>query len=91
MPEPRYPFQPDYAVPPGETLKETLEFVGLTVHDLSVKSGLSELMINGIIDGKVVVTTVIATLLERYTKVPKGMWLNLENNYQKQLSHHGSS
>ena len=24
-----YPFQPDYAFPPGETLRETLEALGL--------------------------------------------------------------
>ena len=41
-------FEPDYAVPPGETLKETIEFLGMTQKELSTRTGLSVQSLNRI-------------------------------------------
>jgi len=39
-----FEFEPDYAVPPGETLKETMESLNITQHDLSHQTGIKELL-----------------------------------------------
>lgn len=82
----RYPFEPDYAVPPGETLNETLDSLRMTQRDLAVRTGMSAKTINEIIKGKAPITADTAVLLERVTGVPAGMWNNLEANYREQLA-----
>ncbi len=51
-----YAFDPDYAVPPGETLKETIEAMGLTERDLALRTGLAAQTIAEIIKGKAPIT-----------------------------------
>ena len=82
----RYAFEPDYAVPPGETLLETIEALGMTQRDLAVRTGMAPKTINQIIKGKAPITPDTAILLERVTGVPTRMWNNLESNYREQLA-----
>ena len=42
-------FSPDYAVPPGETLQETIDALGLSQKELSERTGLADKTINQII------------------------------------------
>lgn len=35
-------FEPDYAVPPGETLQEVMESLGMTLEELSRRTGLTK-------------------------------------------------
>ena len=79
----RYPFEPDYAVPPGETLLETLAALGLTIKDLARTTGLTPKVIEGIIDGRIPITPEKAVLLEQTTGVPANFWSNLDANYRK--------
>lgn len=44
-------FRPDYAILPGETLRESLEALGMTQVDLSRRTGLSTKHVNQIIQG----------------------------------------
>ena len=82
----RYPFEPDYAVAPGETLSETLTSLGMTQRDLALRTGMSTKTINEIVKGKAPITPDTAVLLERVTGVPARMWNNLETNYREQLA-----
>lgn len=82
----RYPFEPDYAVPPGETLSETLDSLGMTQRDLAVRTGMSTKTINEIVKGKAPITPDTSVLFERVTGVPSRMWNNLEANYREQLA-----
>jgi addiction module HigA family antidote len=82
----RYPFTPDYAVPPGETLQETIDTFGMTQRDLALRTGMAPKTINEIIKGKAPITPDTAVLLERVTSVPARMWNNLEVNYREQLA-----
>ena len=84
--ENRYVYEPDYAVAPGETLKETIESLGMTQRDLAIRTGLAPKTINQIIKGKAPITPDTAILLERVTAVPARLWNNLESNYREQLS-----
>lgn len=82
----RYEFQPDYAVPPGATLQETIDSLGMTQRDLAVRTGMAPKTINEIVKGKAPITPDTAVLLDRVTGVPARMWNSLESNYREQLA-----
>ena len=82
----RYNFEPDYAVPPGETLQETIDHFGMTQRDLAVRTGLAPKTVNEIIKGKAPITPETAVMLERVTGIPSRMWNELETNYRAQLA-----
>src|SRR4030043_1031045 len=79
-------FQPNYAVPPGETLRETLEFLGMTQAELADRTGRPKKTINEIMAGKAAITAETALQLERVLGVPASFWNNLERNYQENLA-----
>ena len=82
----RYAYEPDYAVPPGATLQETIDSLGMTQRDLALRTGMAAKTINEIIKGKAPITPDTSVLLERVTGVPARMWNNLETNYREQLA-----
>ena len=79
-------FSPDYAVPPGETLQETIDALGLSQKELSERTGLADKTINQIIKGVAPITAETSLLLERVTGVTAGFWNNLEANYRERLA-----
>jgi HTH-type transcriptional regulator / antitoxin HigA len=79
-------FKPNYAIPPGETLKETLESIGMTQAELSQRTGRPKKTINEIIKGKAAITPDTAIQLERVLGIPGTFWNNLERNYQETLA-----
>lgn len=81
----RYPYEPDYAVPPGVTLRETLDALGMTQADLARRTGLSTKHVNQIIQGVASITPESALLLEKATGVGARFWNRLETNYQEAL------
>ena len=81
----QYGFSPDYAVPPGETLKETVEFKGMTQKELSKRTGLTVQSINRIYNGDQPINYETANKLELVTGVPARFWNNLESKYREQL------
>lgn len=82
----RYIYEPDYAVVPGETLKETIESLNMTQKDLAVRTGLTEQTIIRIFKGEQPITYETANKLELVTGVPARFWNNLESNYREQLA-----
>ena len=79
-------FQPNYAIPPGDTLKETLESLGMKQSELAQRTGRPKKTINEIIKGKVAITPGTAIQLERVLGVPASFWNNLERNYQDTMA-----
>lgn len=79
-------FLPDYAVPPGETLLETLEAIGISQAELAKRTGRPEKTINEIINGKAAITPETALQFERVLGTPAGFWNNLERNYRETLA-----
>ncbi len=82
----RYPYAPDYAVPPGRTLQETIDALGVDQRELALRTGLSPKHINQIIKGVATISQDTAIRLERVTGVPARMWNSLEANYREQLA-----
>ncbi len=79
-------FSPDYAIPPGETVLETMEALGMTQVQLSLRTGLSKKHINQIISGEAPITTQSTLLFEKVFGVPASFWSNLERNYRDALA-----
>lgn len=82
----RYVFEPEYAVPPGRTLQETIDALGMGQRDLATRAGLSPKHVNQIIQGIAPITHETSVRLEQVTGVPARMWNNLEVNYREQLA-----
>jgi HTH-type transcriptional regulator/antitoxin HigA len=79
-------FMPDYAVPPGETLLETIEAIGMSQAELAERTGRPKKTINEIIKGKAAITPETALQFERVLGTPAGFWNNLERNHQETLA-----
>jgi len=84
-----YRFEPDYTVPPGATLKETLDAKGLSQADLSLRTGISEKTISQIINGVAPISFDTAEKLELATGVPASFWNRRELSYREALARAG--
>lgn len=82
----RYPHEPDYAVPPGRTLQDTIAALDMDQRELAVRTGLDKKTINHIIKGSHPLSQQTAIKLERATGVPARLWNNLEMQYQERLA-----
>lgn len=79
-------FTPNYAVPPGDSLVELLETIGLSQADLAERTGRPKKTINEIARGKAAITPETALQLERVLGVPSSYWNALEQNYRAVLA-----
>jgi HTH-type transcriptional regulator / antitoxin HigA len=82
----KYRFAPDFAVPPGTTLEETMEALGMTQRELADRTGLTVQTLNRIFKGEQPITYETANKLELVTGTPAALWNNLEAQYREQLS-----
>jgi len=78
-----YPYRPTWAVPPGATLRETMEAQGLTPDDLARRTGLGLVTVHALLAGDLPVTPDVAQDLERELGVPARPWLRLEDLYRR--------
>ncbi len=81
-----YPYKPDYAVLPGDSLAEVLESFSMTQAGLANRMGRPLKTINEIIKGKAAITAATALQLERVLGAPASFWINLERNYRDALA-----
>lgn len=79
-------YSPDYSVSPGDTLRETLEALGMTQVQLARRTELSQKHINQVVQGLASISPETALALERVTGVPSRFWNTLEANYQSRLA-----
>ena len=69
--------------PPGVTLKEKIQEMGLTVEVFANTCGISADTVTAILQNSASITTDIATALERATKIPVHFWLNRQRIYDE--------
>jgi HTH-type transcriptional regulator/antitoxin HigA len=81
-----YPLdETDFAVPPGETLRELLEERGVSQRDLARRADLSAKHVNKLLQGLVPLSADVAMRLERVTGTPARIWNRLEADYRSDL------
>jgi HTH-type transcriptional regulator/antitoxin HigA len=86
--KPRRAFAPDFAVPPGETVLEVLEAMGLSQIELAERTGRPKKTINEIIKGHAAITPETALQFERVLEVEAAFWTSLEHDYRAALARH---
>ncbi|MCX5608260.1 ImmA/IrrE family metallo-endopeptidase [Streptomyces sp. NBC_00047] len=74
--------EPDYAVPPGETILEFLEESDMTQREFAVRAGMSAKHLNQLTKGLVSLTPDVAEKLESVTGIRARFWNRLEADYQ---------
>lgn len=73
---------PNVAIPPGETLSEMLEAVGMSQAELARRAGRPIQAINEIVAGTKEITADTALQLERVLGAPAHFWVRLEADYR---------
>ncbi len=71
--------------PPGDTLQETLDEIGMSQVELAERTGRPKEKINDIIKGREPISTATAFQLEKALGIPASFWLNREKEYRKCL------
>ena len=71
--------------PPGDTLKEHLDFIGMKPGELAQKMNVSQEKIDDLICGREPVTVEIAAKLESVLHIPATFWRNREKEYRHEL------
>lgn len=79
-------YVPDHVSPPGETLSETLEALGMSQADLAERTGRAKKTINEIVKGKAPITPKISLELENVLGVPAEFWNSRESQYREYLA-----
>ena len=85
-PDKKYGFEPDYAIPPGETLREVMNSIGINQKELAKRTALTVQSLNSIFKGTQSITYETANRLELATGVAAGIWNNIEARYREQLA-----
>ena len=78
-------FEPDYAVPPGATLLETITALGIDQKELAFRLHTTESRVSQIIIGRAALSDELANKLELVTGVPARIWNRLELHYRERL------
>ena len=80
------PLYSNLAIPPGESIAENIEFLGITLTELATALALPVEAVNELIVGDRAVTPDIAVALEAAIGTPAQLWLNLEARYRTTLA-----
>lgn len=71
--------------PPGDTLQEHLDFIGMSQAELAERMGRPKEKINDIIKAREPITVATAFKLEKVLGIPANFWLNREKTYRQEL------
>ncbi len=77
----RLKFNPDYAVPPGETLKEVLQDRGYSIYGFATEIGVGEEMLSAVIAGAARMPPSMSLECERVLGTPAVFWHKREKMY----------
>ena len=80
-----FEFKPDYAIPPGTTLREILEERGMSQSDLAMRAGITDKTVSQLVSGIAPLTYETAAKLEMVTGVPSSFWSARETRYRSTL------
>lgn len=79
-------YRPDWVAPPGDTIKENLEVLGMTQSELAKRMGMAKENVNEILNGKSTITPETALKFELVLNMSADFILKLENSYRIYLA-----
>jgi HTH-type transcriptional regulator / antitoxin HigA len=71
--------------PPGDTLREHLDFIGMTPDELEERMNLPREKVHGLMCGNEPISADIAARLENELDIPASFWIKRENEYRQEL------
>jgi len=78
-------FTPNYASPPGDTIKDCLKATNKSVEELRKYLGLGPIIMAYLLDGELEITADICFKLGEFFNIDAQFWMNRELNYRKHL------
>lgn len=78
-------YHPDFMYPPGETLKEKLEELGLSTPAFAVRLGWTLKHLRAVLRGAAEITPPMAGQLEKELGIPSHFWLAHQKHYNEYL------
>ena len=76
-------FIPPVVYHPGETLKEKLEELNMSIGEFAIRTSQPEKTIYAVINGQSPVTPDMAIAFEKVTGIPTHMWLRHQRRYDE--------
>jgi addiction module HigA family antidote len=76
------PFEPTH---PGELLKNEIEYRGISQRKLAVQMGVSNTLLNEVLNGKRPVNIELALLFEAILNIEAEMLINMQTRYNLQM------
>ncbi|MCF8374647.1 MAG: helix-turn-helix domain-containing protein [Bacteroidales bacterium] len=74
--------QKDLLSPPGDTIQETIDTIGMSQAQLADRIGWTKERLNELIKGKIPLTVETAHILEEALGIPASFWVEREKEYQ---------
>lgn len=71
--------------PPGDTIQEHIDFIGMSQAELAERMGRPKEKINDVIKGREPISTATAFQLEKVLDIPASFWINREKTYRQEL------
>jgi addiction module HigA family antidote len=71
--------------PPGDTIQEHIDFIGMSQAELAERMGRPKEKINDLIKGREPITVPTAFQLENVLGIPASFWINSEKSYRKEM------
>ena len=78
--------QKELLSPPGDTIQETIDTIGMSQAELAERIGRPKEKLNDIIKGREPITLKTAILLERVLGIAVSFWMTRENEYRMELA-----
>jgi len=78
--------QKELLSPPGDTIQETIDAIGMSQAELAERIGRPKEKLNDIIKGREPITLKTAILLERVLGIPADFWIAREQEYRMELA-----
>lgn len=72
--------------PPGDTIQETIDNIGMNQYELAERLGKNIKNVNQIIKGREPITSDTAIALEKVLGIPADFWLERERQYRRELT-----
>ncbi|MBW7869398.1 MAG: helix-turn-helix domain-containing protein [Brumimicrobium sp.] len=81
-----YKIKRELLSPPGDTIRESIDKLGMNQNELAERLGKNVKNVNQIIKGKEPITSDTAIALEKVLGIPADFWLERERLYRKELT-----
>jgi len=81
-----YTYQPDYAMHPGETLREKLEELQMTPKEFAIRTSKPIQTISKVLNAKSSITFDMAVQFEKVLNIPANFWTKKQANYNAFLA-----